>query len=208
MIIFDLDGVLVDACEWHRVALNNALKEVCDYEISLEDHYSKFNGIPTRVKMNILTKDNIINECDHERIYFLKQKNTVTMIEEMAQMRQEKIDLMVWLRRQGYVVACFTNSIRETATIMLEKTGILDYFDLVVANQDVTVPKPSPEGYEKVMSHFKIDKNSVMIVEDSPKGIESATASGCKVMRVKNPDYVTINNIKEFIDENFNTDGG
>ena len=49
LIIFDLDGVLVDACEWHRVALNKALKEVSNYEISLQDHYSTFNGIPTRV---------------------------------------------------------------------------------------------------------------------------------------------------------------
>ena len=43
LVIFDLDGVLVDACEWHRVALNEALKEVCNYEISLEDHYGEFN---------------------------------------------------------------------------------------------------------------------------------------------------------------------
>ena len=38
LVVFDLDGVLVDACEWHRVALNKALKALCDYEISLEEH--------------------------------------------------------------------------------------------------------------------------------------------------------------------------
>ena len=48
LVIFDLDGVLVNACEWHRVALNEALIDVCDYEISLQDHYSTFNGIPTK----------------------------------------------------------------------------------------------------------------------------------------------------------------
>ena len=56
LVIFDLDGVLVDACEWHRIALNEALKKVCNYEISLEDHYSTFNGIPTRVKLEKLTE--------------------------------------------------------------------------------------------------------------------------------------------------------
>ena len=56
LVIFDLDGVLVDACEWHRIALNEALKKACDYEISLEDHYSTFNGIPTRVKLEKLTE--------------------------------------------------------------------------------------------------------------------------------------------------------
>ena len=56
LVIFDLDGVLVDACDWHRIALNRALKQACDYEISPEDHYSTFNGIPTRVKLQKLTE--------------------------------------------------------------------------------------------------------------------------------------------------------
>ena len=64
LVIFDLDGVLVNACEWHRVALNEALRDVCNYEISLEDHYSTFNGIPTKKKLDILKECGIIREED------------------------------------------------------------------------------------------------------------------------------------------------
>ena len=46
IIIFDLDGVLVDACEWHRLSLNAALKEIANFEISVDDHYANFNGLP------------------------------------------------------------------------------------------------------------------------------------------------------------------
>ena len=56
LVIFDLDGVLVDACEWHRAALNEALYEVCNYKISMDDHHSVFNGIPTKVKLQKLTE--------------------------------------------------------------------------------------------------------------------------------------------------------
>jgi beta-phosphoglucomutase-like phosphatase (HAD superfamily) len=56
LIIFDLDGVIVDACEWHRIALNEALKRICGCEITLEEHYSVFNGIPTRVKLDKLAE--------------------------------------------------------------------------------------------------------------------------------------------------------
>ena len=80
LVIFDLDGVLVDACEWHRLALNEALKEVSDYEISLDDHYKTFNGIPTQVKLDKLTEMGIIEEHHHKEIYDLKQSKTLEII--------------------------------------------------------------------------------------------------------------------------------
>ena len=76
LVIFDLDGVLVDACEWHRVALNESLKEVCGHEITLEEHYSDYNGLPTKVKLQKLTERNILDESKHEDVYTLKQQKT------------------------------------------------------------------------------------------------------------------------------------
>ena len=67
LVIFDLDGVLVDACEWHRAALNEALYEVCNYKISMDDHHSVFNGIPTKVKLQKLTEWGVILESQHEQ---------------------------------------------------------------------------------------------------------------------------------------------
>jgi len=207
LVIFDLDGVLVDACEWHRVALNEALQEVCQYEISLEDHYNTFNGTPTKVKLNKLTEMNVLDESQHDAVYDLKQVKTIKIINEEAPIREEKIALLKWLRASGIPVACFTNSIRETALLMLEKTGIIEYFDYILTNEDVTFAKPHPEGYLHVVEHFYVSNQNTLIVEDSPKGREAAYASGCKVLEVENPDDVTIANLKEFIDENFNPYG-
>ena len=92
LVIFDLDGVLVDACEWHRVALNEALKEVCNYEISLEDHYTVFNGIPTKKKLLALTELGVLTEEMHEEVYNRKQAKTLDIINERANIRQEKIN--------------------------------------------------------------------------------------------------------------------
>tara|TARA_R110000824_G_scaffold140927_1_gene307258 strand:- start:4706 stop:5347 length:642 start_codon:yes stop_codon:yes gene_type:complete len=207
LVIFDLDGVLVDACEWHRVALNEALQEVCQYEISLEDHYEIFNGTPTKVKLNKLTEMNVLSESQHAAVYDLKQTKTIKIINDKTPIRQEKIELLEWFCNMGLPVACFTNSIRETALLMLEKTGIIEYFDYILANEDVTRAKPHPEGYLHVLEHFDVSNQNVLIVEDSPKGLEAAYASGCKVLKVENPDDVTITNLKEFIDENFNSYG-
>ena len=72
-------------------------------------------------------------------------------------------------------------------------------FDMIVTNQDVTYPKPNPEGYNKIVSHFNLNKKYVYIVEDSPKGIQAAEASGCNVIQVKNPDEVSYQNLRKYI---------
>ena len=69
MIIFDMDGVLVDACEWHRVALNEALQKVCGYEIPKQEHYTIYNGIPTRTKLKILVEKGLIPPGLQSSIY-------------------------------------------------------------------------------------------------------------------------------------------
>jgi len=192
LVIFDLDGVLVDACEWHRIALNKSLKEVCDYEIPLSDHYSEFNGIPTREKLKKLVTMGVIDDVSIDKIYEIKQKNTILAIKNNATIRPEKIEMLTWLRSHNIHVACFTNSIRETAMLMLEKTGIIDLFELITTNQDVENPKPDPEGYISTLKYFNIDSDDTLIIEDSPKGVTAAERSGCNVIIVKNPDEVSI----------------
>ena len=192
LVVFDLDGVLVDACEWHRIALNQALREVCNYEISLDEHYSTFNGIPTKVKLEKLTDMGILQKDQHMEVHDRKQELTIKTIEEHAEYRKEKVDMIKYLRKKGYFIACFTNSIRETATMMLDKTGVIEHLDYLVTNEDVENSKPAPDGYLFLVEKFNVNKNNVIIVEDSPKGIAAAKASGCNVIEVKNPGEVNI----------------
>jgi len=201
LVIFDLDGVLVDACEWHRLALNEALMEIANTQISLSDHYGVFNGIPTRVKLEKLIKIGSIKKEQCDSIYELKQVKTVELIKKLAVVRKEKVDLIKSLKSDGHKVACFTNSIRMTANLMLEKTGIIDLFDLILSNQDVEKPKPDPCGYIKAMEYFSFSPEKTLIVEDSPKGIEAAKLSGANVMIVSGPDEVNIENVKLELDK-------
>lgn len=192
LVIFDLDGVLVDACEWHRLALNEALKEVCNYEISLKEHNQTFNGIPTKVKLDILKKQNIIQDKEVEEIYKKKQTKTIEIINNNCFVRHEKINMIKFLKSNGIKVACYTNSIRETGSLMLKKTGVYELFDLFVSNQEVPKPKPDPIGYIQIMEHFGINKSNTLIIEDSEKGLLAALNSGAKVIKVAGPDHVNI----------------
>lgn len=199
LIIFDMDGVLVDACEWHRTALNDALKEVCNYEISIQDHYNIFNGIPTKVKLKKLSEMGIIEESLFEKIETIKQEKTIQAISKFAKLREEKISLMKFLKEKNIKIACYTNSIRTTTKLMLKKTGILEYFDLLITNQDVTKAKPDPEGYLLCLKILNISSKNTIIIEDSPKGIEAAEQTGCFLIKVKNPDEVNVELLKDAI---------
>lgn len=210
LVIFDMDGVLVDACDWHKDAFNQALEELCGYKISDEEHYAEFNGLPTKTKLAKLAEKGIVKEEKKllKEINNLKQENTIRIIEESCTYDNSKVSLVSWLKLKGIKVACFTNSIRKTAELMLDKCGVLEELDLLVTNQDVINPKPDPEGYLKALKHFNINPQDAMIVEDSPKGIKAATAAGCKIMKVDNATQVYTENIRRFINESFNTNGG
>jgi HAD superfamily hydrolase (TIGR01509 family) len=189
-VLFDLDGVLVDACDWHYEALNRALKEVAGYEVSRQDHETTYNGLPTKVKLKALAEKGLIQESDIERISELKQELTVGVIEDLCTVDSSKTQLMARLKKEGYKLACVTNSIRKTARLMLKNSGVLEYLDCVISNEDVCNAKPHPEGYIKALVMLNCLPQNAIIVEDSPKGIQAAKLVGAKVVEVANATEV------------------
>lgn len=194
-VLFDLDGVLVDACDWHYESLNTALIECGHPPISREDHLTKYNGLPTDVKLGMLG----ITGDDASRVWKLKQEHTLNTIHTNAVDMPEKRELHEYLKSKGIKIACVTNSIRQTAEAMLRSTGQLEYMDIVVSNEDVEKNKPHPECYNKSIRLLGVNPTMCVCVEDSDKGIEAAISSiaGCMWI-VKNTTEVTKENYIKF----------
>lgn len=192
-ILYDLDGVLVDATEWHYESLNSALKEICGFVIKREEHISTFNGIPTMKKLEILNNQGRLDRKLFDKIWEKKQEKTFEVIEKSALTDPSKIRLHE--QTKNFKKVCVTNSIRKSAMLMLEKTGQLQYMDFVISNEDIINPKPSPDGYNKAIGKLKLQPNECMIVEDSPKGIEAAKLSKANVYEVNGFYEVTLENI-------------
>lgn len=193
LVIFDLDGVLLDSCEWHRVALNNSLLKTINYEISLEDHYRKFNGIPTKAKISLLKTDFgiSITKENEEQIYALKQQETFKIIREKCIEDPKKTEMIHWLS-QKYKIACFTNTIRETANLMLSSMKIEHYFNKITSNQDIKNAKPAPDGYILTMEALNALPSETLILEDSEVGLQAAYASQANVCKVSSTEEVTM----------------
>tara|TARA_R110001592_G_scaffold321810_1_gene600447 strand:- start:117 stop:1475 length:1359 start_codon:yes stop_codon:yes gene_type:complete len=191
LIIFDLDGVLVEAKNIHFDALNKALGK---YAISWNEHLSTYDGLKTYQKLDMLSKEKGLPVDDHQSIWESKQKHTLTMLSNLVP-NAELQTLMSKLVDDGYKIAVASNSIRKTVLTVLSKLGIMEYMDLVVSNEDVENSKPHPEMYWQAISKMKCLPEETLIIEDSPYGLLAAARSKSYILRVKNPKEVTIKNI-------------
>jgi len=191
LIVFDLDGVLVEAKNIHFDALNKALGE---YAISWNEHLSTYDGLKTFQKLDMLTKEKGLPVEEHQRIWENKQKYTLQMLGELKPSKSISAAISS-LSKSGYKIACCSNSIRKTVVTVLAKLDIIEYFDLIISNEDVLNSKPHPEMYWTAMSKMKCLPEETLIVEDSPYGLLAAARSKSYILRVKNPKEVTFANL-------------
>lgn len=203
-VLFDLDGVLVDACEWHYLALNLALKQLVDTEITRYDHEKTYNGLPTKIKLQKLG----ITGAMAKKVWELKQQFTISTIEEHSSVLQEKVELHSFLKDNNVKIGCVTNSIKDTAIMMLEKTGQLNFIDLLITNEDVANNKPHPDCYNLALDILKVDPKNTIIVEDSPVGYAAAKKSKVpNIWKVNNAKDTNLVNYRRYVSENFNSNG-
>ena len=191
LIIFDLDGVLVEAKNIHYDALNEALGE---YAISWNEHLSIYDGLKTTQKLQMLTDKKGLPIEEHDSIWEKKQQITLQMLKKLEP-NEVLIELMDSLSKAGYKLAVCSNSIRKTVLTVLSKLGIMEYMDLVISNEDVQNSKPHPEMYWKAISMMSCLPEQTLIVEDSPYGLLAASRSKSHILRVKNPSEVRFKNI-------------
>lgn len=185
-IIFDLDGVLVDADKWHYNALNVALQHSEVEPISWQEHLTIYKGIPTRNKLEILTQRKGLPIELWPKVNESKQEITVDIISKFCSYDEEKVEMMKLLKRKYKVIVC-SNAIKNTVQLMLEKSGVLPFVDFYLSNQDVAHPKPNPEIYFKAFEMARFSPEECVIVEDSDVGKKAAIDSGGVLCSVNNP---------------------
>ena len=196
LAIFDLDGVLIDSKELHFEALNEALREFGpQFEISHRDHSTKYDGLSTKRKLEILNLEKGFPIEHFESVWKLKQDITVRMLGEIEQ-DQELVSFMDYLQDIGLKLAVASNSVRNTIDIVLKNLGINNYFSLILSNEDVKSSKPHPEIYWKTMMHFGVVPDVTVIFEDSYVGRLAAQRSGARLIPIDNRKDLTWQKIR------------
>lgn len=205
LVIFDLDGVLIDSKDYHFDALNYALSKVGEkYVITRQEHVSIYDGLPTRPKLQLLTKNKELPVEYYDQIWRDKQEETLRVFDEQVRKDYELMGYFQQLKDEGYSIAVASNSIRNTVKIILLRLGVLEFVDIYISNEDVYRNKPFPEMYWKCMIRLGALPKDTVIVEDSHIGRQGAIDSKCHLVAVddrKDLNQLKIDKIKSILND-------
>lgn len=193
-IIFDMDGVLIEAKDWHYEALNSALS-LFGMEISRYDHLVTYDGLPTKKKLEMLTLERGLPRDLHEFLNDLKQLYTLEIVHAKCKPTFCHQYALSRLKNEGYMLAVCSNSVRKSIETMMEKSCLNEFLEFFLSNQDVTKAKPDPEIYVKAIERLGLMPKDCLILEDNQNGIKAALGSGAHLMRITNVDEVNYDNI-------------
>ena len=183
LVIFDVDGTLVDSeTVYVKAALKNL--EVNHYNIPM----SAIMGIigQNRVagrKLIESTQDDSFNYDKYIKD-FEKIRNQI-LENEPYKLKKGALNILNYCKKHNIKTAIATSTARDKQTKVLTKLGIIDYFDYMVFGDEIKNSKPAPDIYLKVYEHYNIDKDEMIIYEDSKNGILSAHNAGIRVVYIK-----------------------
>jgi HAD superfamily hydrolase (TIGR01509 family) len=198
-VVFDMDGVLIDAKDWHYEALNRAL-ELFGYNISRYDHLVTFDGLPTRRKLEMLSRERGLPASLHGFLNELKQIYTLELAHARCKPIFQHEFALSNLKQMGYKLAVASNSIRNSIEVMMDKSNLKPHLDLILSNQDVVQGKPHPEIYQKAIHGLGLTPEQCLVVEDNENGIKAATDAGAHLLVVEAVTDVTLDTILQRIE--------
>lgn len=193
-VVFDMDGVLIDAKEWHYEALNRALS-LFGFQISRYDHLVTYDGLPTKRKLEMLSLERGLPPSLHSFLNDLKQLYTMEIVHARCKPVFHHEYALSNLKARGYQLAVASNSVRNSVEMMMHKSNLAPYLDVLVSNQDVRHGKPDPEIYLHTFQRLGREPGECLVVEDNEHGIRAAQAAGANLMVVQSVQEVTLENI-------------
>jgi HAD superfamily hydrolase (TIGR01509 family) len=196
LIIFDLDGVLVETEEIHYKSLIDSIS--LNTNLTLNEIFSVIqkDGNSTSTKLKKLKEKYNIDQKILEKIDKHKQKETLKKFKKLTE--NKNITKVVKKLKNEFVLGVVSNSRKENVLYLLKKINLHGYFDFVIT-PDLLAPKPSPAMYIHAMKIFNIPAHQTLILEDSELGIKSAKDSGAHVLVINNINDTNEQNIFKYI---------
>jgi len=197
LIIFDLDGVLVDSKDMHFRTLNHGLVMSGYPPITYREHLAKYDGRPTAEKLTMLDKKKEYKGLWKHSGYIkdAKQEATIKWIDQTWEADTEILDVISYLHDQKYIIHVASNAKWETLYKFLTKMGILPFVSFFISAQDEQ-PKPSCAMYVRCMKEARIkDPSQVLVLEDHDLGRQAARKLKTRFLLVQDSTDLHYNNI-------------
>jgi len=190
-LIFDFDGVVVDSEPVHLAAFQEILN-LEGIAMSHDDYYEKYLGFDDYDCFKAVAADNetAFTDAEVRQLTEAKTQLVLKQFQTSVQALSGAVELIRQAASDGLPMAICSGSLRQEIELASEAIGVRDYFQVIVAAEDVHKGKPDPEGYRLALLQLAQyapagpEPGRTVVIEDSPAGIEAAGALGMKVLAV------------------------
>lgn len=185
LIIFDMDGVLLDS-ETLYMDMNQLFFKQLGASISIEEHQT-FVGI-SATKMWTYIKDKFnLKETVEQLKEMEKELKYQTLKSAQLAPTDGVVEFLEELRQNEYTLAIASSSLKKNIDLILSKLDLKNYFDLIVSGEQVVKGKPDPDIFLKVANHYQRLPQECIVIEDSTNGVSAAKAAGMTCIGFYNP---------------------
>ncbi len=187
--LFDMDGTLFNTEPLHA-QIFEALAQSLHIKLpNLDEIHHQFKGMTDyQVLMHARSWPGFPQDMSFEEFIQLKNERLLTLIAQSDHTTWSKLaveKLLQEIKHHEFALGLVTSSERVITHALLEKSGYIKYFDLIITLQDVKDPKPHPGPYLKAMQQLNLGRLECVIFEDSPTGLKAAIESGCRSIKVE-----------------------
>lgn len=189
--LFDLDGVIVDTAVFHYKAWKR-MANTLGFDIN-EEFNETLKGISRIDSLNAILKHGNFEKSEDDKLKYAKIKND-WYLELVNQMTENDVlpgvkQFLEESRKNGIKIAL--GSASKNAGLILEKTGILSYFDALIDGNHVSKSKPDPEVFLKGAEALDCKPESCVVFEDAYAGVQAAKAANMLAVGIGNPNILT-----------------
>ena len=194
-VIFDMDGVLIDS-EMAYIRIWKSLYDKMQIPIKIEDLYF-LAGSPHHVEIDLLSEKAGIDQEEAERIHTeFFRRNPV----DYKKIRKHYVkEILNDLSRKKIIIALASSSKPENIAEVLDQCEISEYFSVITSGHMFKKTKPDPEIYIKTVELLGVQKEEIIVIEDSPYGIKAAKSAGLCVIAIEDPILCYDNKEADFV---------
>jgi beta-phosphoglucomutase len=190
IFIFDLDGVIVDTAKYHFIAWQKIASQL-GIEFTLE-HNEQLKGVSRVRSLELILELGKIEAAQEDKNKWLIQKNE-NYLSYLVDMDESELlpgilPILKYLKANNQKIAL--GSASKNARPILEKTGILHYFDAIVDGNDVSNAKPDPEVFIQAAKLLGIKNENAIVFEDSVAGIQAANSAKMTSVGIGNKEIL------------------
>lgn len=185
-VIVDLDGTMVHTAPDFQVAINRMRAELGLEPLSVETIISFVGKGSENLMRRVLDVDyeSAVAESLYEQALDSYKRHYEDINGLHSQVYDGVREGLAAMKASGLRLACVTNKPVAFARVLLDKTGLADYFEVIYGGDSLPAKKPDPLPMLTVCRDFELDPSQVVAIGDSSNDAEAARAAGCRSLTV------------------------